>query len=55
MIKYIKNIIKSHINHFNNDAINCKLYKQKGCEYIDGPYCNYPCCELLKHYKKRMS
>lgn len=54
MIKYIKNIIKSHINHFNNDPINCELYRKNGCVHIDGPYCNYPSCEVLKQYKNKL-
>mgnify|MGYP003290981244 CR=1 FL=1 len=47
-------IYKSFINHFNNDPINCELYRKNGCVYIDGPYCNYPSCELLKQYKNKL-
>ena len=30
----------------------CPVYKNEGCSYVDGPFCNMENCVALKNYKE---
>lgn len=37
----------------NNDPVrDCLLYRDRGCNHVDGFLCDYPDCSMLKDYEQ---
>ena len=54
MFKRVKDIIKrlkKSIKDTKRDPIKeCDLYKEKGCVFVDGPFCDFPYCTMNNEY-----
>ena len=36
----------------NDPCKHCRLYKEKGCAFVDGLLCDFPNCRMNKEYCK---
>ena len=34
----------------NDPMYHCEMYLDEDCPHVDGPLCDFPKCEMLKHY-----
>lgn len=51
MINMIKFIKKIYYRIKNSDPVlKCPVYKNEGCSYVDGLYCDFPNCSILHKY-----
>lgn len=56
MLKKLREWFRKQTNGFYTthklDPIKeCDLYKDKDCVFVDGPFCDFPNCSMLKKYK----
>ena len=48
--KIIKCLKKSWENRKRDPVTECDLYKDKGCVFVDGPFCDFPYCTMNNEY-----
>lgn len=45
--------LKQSIEDAKRDPVKeCKLYKDQGCVFVDGPFCDFPHCSMNKKYQQ---
>lgn len=37
---------------YPDPVVDCEVYKEKGCSFVDGIDCRYPHCHILKKYRE---
>lgn len=53
ILEWFNNERKKFCKVYREDPVKeCDLYKDKNCVFVDGPFCDFPKCSMLKKYKE---
>lgn len=53
ILKNISTLISRIGSVIKHDPVNnCTLYKERGCVFVDGPFCDFPYCSMNKEFKE---